>query len=254
MDQTTRHCFFEAHAARIQLADFLCVFRFSIQQCHYSTFHDYYPQCQGEAFLLLIFSKENSVSKVCDSIAGLCVLVVVELVCENSVSLQVICCGMILLMKKELWSCCCGVGCRFVVIVADEEGEEEESLLSCMNLYHMHIVRMQGFARCIFCTGASNTECSRFYANAVQRRFRTQQLQRVDHLYRVYARCIIVSLHPSFGEKIVLPIGLKASMNGAGSCISLPFMHSWFSYVLCKRTEDWLPALECRPVGTDGTI
>ena len=50
-----------------------------------------------------------------------------------------------------------------IVDVDDEEGEEEERMLreksnnpylkaflSCMNLYHIHIVRMRCFARCMF--------------------------------------------------------------------------------------------------------
>ena len=79
-----------------------------------------------------------------------------------------------------------------IVDVDDEEGEgggedaqrrksnnpNLKGFLSCMNLYHIHIVRMQCFARCMFFgihialslhpdqswAEALNTDCSRFYA------------------------------------------------------------------------------------------
>ena len=41
---------------------------------------------------------------------------------------------------------------------------------------------------------------------------------------------------------------------GTGSVIALPFMPSWLCNVRRKATEDWLTALKCQPVGTDGTI
>ena len=77
---------------------------------------------------------------------------------------------------------------------------------------------------------------------------------RVDDLCRFYALCIIVSWHPGFGPKCALPIDRKAGVIGIGSVIDLPFMPSWLCNVRRKATEDWLTALKCQPVGTDGTI
>ena len=51
-----------------------------------------------------------------------------------------------------------------------------------------------------------------------------------------------------------MPILRKAGVSGTGSVIGLPLMPSWLCTVRLKATEDWLTALKCHPVGTDGTI
>ena len=69
---------------------------------------------------------------------------------------------------------------------------------------------------------------TRFYAHALQRRFRAQLMLRVDDRQA---------------------IGI-----GTGSVIALPFMPSWLCNVRRKALEDWLTAVKCRPVRTDVTI
>ena len=79
-----------------------------------------------------------------------------------------------------------------IVDVDDEEGEgggedAQRRILSCMNLYHIHIVRMQCFARCMFFRHSYGPfiastlplrklmlrvdDRSRLYADALQRQF-----------------------------------------------------------------------------------
>ena len=64
----------------------------------------------------------------------------------------------------------------------------------------------------------------------------------------------MASWHPGFSPKSALPIDRKAGVIGTGSVIGLPVMPSWLCNVRRKATEDWLTALKCQPVGTDGTI
>ena len=81
-----------------------------------------------------------------------------------------------------------------IVDVDDEEGEGRgedaqrresnnpnlKGFLSCMNLYHMHIVRMQCFARCMFFSAVILP-----FKSFV--RFCPQLMLRVDDLCRFYA-------------------------------------------------------------------
>ena len=69
---------------------------------------------------------------------------------------------------------------------------------------------------------------TRFYAHALQRRFRAQLMLRVDDSYTIVI--------------------------GTGSVIALPFMPSWLCNVRRKALEDWLTAVKCLPVRTDVTI
>ena len=51
-----------------------------------------------------------------------------------------------------------------------------------------------------------------------------------------------------------MPIDRKAVAIGIGSVIGLPVMPSWLCNVRRKALEDWLTAVKCQPVRTDGTI
>ena len=106
----------------------------------------------------------------------------------------------------------------------------------CVNLCHIHIVRMQCCARCVFFRHSYGP----FIASTLP--------------LRKPMLLIIASWHPGFSPKSALPIDRKAGVIGTGSVIGLPVMPSWLCNVRRKATEDWLTALKCQPVGTDGTI
>ena len=108
----------------------------------------------------------------------------------------------------------------------------------CVNLCHIHIVRMQRYARCMFFRHSYGPfiastlplrklmlrvdDRSRLYADALQRQSRPQLMLRVDDLCRFNAQCIIASWYPGFSLKSALPIGRKAFAIGTGSVIVLP--------------------------------
>ena len=59
---------------------------------------------------------------------------------------------------------------------------------------------------------------------------------------------------PGFGPKFALPFDRKAGAIGAGSEIGFPCMPSCLCNVRRQATEDWLTAVERRPVCSDGTV